>query len=144
VSYAHNDDKRWIDELLTQLSWLQRQHNVQFWSDREIDPGSKWHDAIQQALDRAKVAILLVSPDFLASSYIASNELPKMLHAAENDGMTIFWIPIRHSAYQRSAIVGFQSALNPSKPLISMSTSARDQAWVEIGEKLARSLEIPN
>ena len=116
ISYAHKDDQAWLDNLLSHLSWLKRQHGVEFWTDREIEPGDKCHETIQAALDRAKVAVLLVSPDFLASPYITSDELPAMLEAAETEGMKIFWIPVRPSAYKHSPIAKFQAAQTPDKP----------------------------
>jgi len=30
ISYAHKDDQVWLDTLLSHLSWLERQHGVQF------------------------------------------------------------------------------------------------------------------
>jgi len=142
VSYAHKHDQAWLDNLLSHLSWLERQHGVEFWTDRDIEPGEKWHETIQGALDRAKVAVLLVSPDFLASAYIASNELPQMLQAAETDGMKIFWIPVRPSAYGHSPIAQFQAAHAPDKPLSSLRGAERDHAFVDIGEKLAKVLGV--
>jgi hypothetical protein len=142
ISYAHKDDQAWLDNLLSHLSWLQRQHGVEFWTDREIEPGDKWHDTIQAALDRAKVAVLLVSPDFLASPYITSNELPIMLEAAETEGVKIFWIPTRPSAYKHSPIAKFQAAHTPDKPLSRLRGAERDRVFVEIGEKLAKVLGV--
>ena len=46
ISYAHNDDQEWLDRLLGHLAWLRRQHQVEFWTDREIEPGDKWHETI--------------------------------------------------------------------------------------------------
>jgi hypothetical protein len=143
ISYAHKDDQLWLDTLISHLSWLQRQHGIEIWSDRDIEVGERWHETIQNAIDRAKVAVLLVSPDFLASPYIDNNELPKMLQAAESDGMTIFWIPVRPSAYKHSPIAAFQSAHAPERPLSGISGADRDQAFVEIGEKLAKAVGLP-
>jgi hypothetical protein len=142
ISYAHRDDDHWLQTLRTHLAWLEHNHGIEIWSDRNIRPGEKWRGSIQAALHRAKVAILLVSPDFLNSDFIASSELPKMLQAAESDGMTIFWIPVRPSAYKHSPISEFQSAHAADKPLSSLSDSERDQAFVAIGEKLATALGL--
>jgi hypothetical protein len=139
VSYAHRDDDEWLETLLTQLAWLERD-GVELWTDRDIEVGDLWHESIAAALDRAQVAVLMVSPDFLASSYIASEELPSMLDAAAGDGLRIFWIPIRASAYRRSPIARFQAAHNPDKPLATLSKAQRDQAFVDIGDKLAKAL----
>jgi TIR domain len=140
ISYAHKDDEHWLQTLGAHLSWLERKHDVEIWSDRNIQPGEKWRRSIQAALHCAKVALLLVSPDFLNSDYITNSELPKMLQAAESDGMTIFWIPVRPSSYKHSPISEFQSAHTPEKPLSTLSAPEQDQAFVAIGEKLAATL----
>jgi hypothetical protein len=140
ISYAHKDDEYWLQTLRVHLSWLERKHRVEIWSDQNIQPGDKWRTSIQAALDRAKVAVLLVSPDFLNSDYVTNSELPKMLQAAESDGMTIFWIPVRPSSYRHSPISEFQSAHIPEKPLSSLPAPEQDQAFVAIAEKLAATL----
>jgi hypothetical protein len=142
VSYAHKKDQPWLDSFLSHLVWLERDHDVQFWTDRDIEPGEKWHETIQAALDTAKIGVLLVSPQFLASSYISSSELPRMLEAAESDGLTIFWIPVRPSSYKHSSIAKFQAAHEADRPLSSLRGDERDQAFVDIGEKLATALGI--
>jgi hypothetical protein len=142
ISYAHKDDQSWLDSLLVNLSWLKDQHNVEIWTDRDIEPGDTWDEEIQAALGRAKVAVLLVSPQFLNSSYILNNELPKILQAAETDGMQIFWIPVRASSAKYSPIAKFQAAYPPDKPLAGLRRAVRDQAFVDIVDKLAKVLGV--
>lgn len=140
VSYAHADDQRWLDMLMTHLKWLTKQGDIEIWTDQDILPGDKWHESIQIALNNASVAVLMVSPGFLASEYIGSQELPQLLRAAESEGLRIFWIPVRPSAYKQSPISAFQAAHTPDKPLSTLSEAERDQALVDIGQKLARVL----
>jgi hypothetical protein len=89
ISYAHDDDK-WIDGLLSELRPVAERHGIEVWTDRDILPGDDWHLGIQHALDHAKVGVMLVSPKFIASEYIKSDELPQMLQAAESEGLRIF------------------------------------------------------
>jgi len=85
VCYAHTDNessdpsKRWLDRLLEQLAPLAFQDQVCAWSDKDIETGQDWHDTIQQTLENTKAAVLLVSPAFLASTYIRNSELPVLL-----------------------------------------------------------------
>jgi hypothetical protein len=63
---------------------------IDLWVDTKINVGEKWKEKIQQALDRAAIAILLISADFLASDFIIDNELPPLLKAAEEKGNLFF------------------------------------------------------
>jgi hypothetical protein len=47
-----------------------------FWQDGDILVGENWNQEIQKALESCKLGLLLVSPAFLGSKYIAKKELP--------------------------------------------------------------------
>jgi hypothetical protein len=54
-----------------------QKHGLKIWSDHEIPMGATWREEIEKALEWAQIAVLLVSSDFLASSFIEKNELPR-------------------------------------------------------------------
>jgi hypothetical protein len=83
-----------------------------------------------------------VSPQFLASRYITNEELPKRLEAADAEGLTIFWIPLRFSAYQQSAIARFLAAHPPDRPLAGLGRAERDRAYVNIGDQVGPVLGV--
>jgi internalin A len=131
ISYSH-DDGRWLKELQTHLEPYVRHTMIVVWDDTMIRPGAIWKDSIRQALASAKVAVLLVSPAFLASKFIAERELPPLLEAAKSEGTAILWVPVRPSSYEVTPIAEYQAAHSPERPLASLSPAARDKALVKI------------
>ena len=131
ISYSH-DDSRLLKELQIHLEPYIRNVKVSVWDDTKIGAGAIWRESIGQALASAKVAVLLVSPAFLASRFIADEELPQLLEAAKNEGMAILWIPARSSSFEVTPIAAYQAAHSPNKPLASLSRAARDKALVNI------------
>ncbi len=92
ISYSH-DDEKWLQRLQAALKPLVRKYAIDIWSDERIGAGQEWKAEITAALARAKVAVLLVSQSFLASDFIADEEMPAILAAAQEEGLTIIWIP---------------------------------------------------
>src|SRR5215469_16189686 len=77
ISYSHND-RDWLARLLVFLKPFTGP-NFRVWADPYIKIGDEWRRDISGAMSRACVAVLLVSPDFLASDFIRDTELPPLL-----------------------------------------------------------------
>lgn len=78
VSYSH-DDREWLSKFSLHVAILERRGLVELWSDEGIAAGADWEREIEIALGAAKVAVLMVSPAFLASEYIGKHEMPRIV-----------------------------------------------------------------
>ena len=137
ISYSHKDGV-WLDRLQEQFAPLARNALLNAWDDSRIKPGTIWRDEIAKAIADADVAVLLVTPGFLASEFIANNELEPLLAKKH-----VFWIAVRHSNYEQTEIADYQSANDPAKPLASLRGDARNKALVEICKKILAAVQNP-
>jgi len=158
ISYAHKDNKdpdhsnRWLDRLLEHIQPLVLQGQVSTWADKEIETGEHWHESIQAQLQNAKVAVLLISPAFLASKYIRNNELPALLMKARQEGLTVLPIILRPCMYSETkfkypdpikgpeeiSLSTFQAANPPSMPLNMMEEHEQDQLFLSVAQTILR------
>jgi hypothetical protein len=138
ISY-HHADKEWLDLLRTHLKPLIKSRSLSIWDDTKIEKGQNWREEISSAISDAQVAVLLVSPDYLASDFILDNELPNILNATEGQGLRVLWIAIRPSLYADTEIGRFQALADPSKPLASLSAEERDRVLVDAAGKIAEA-----
>lgn len=119
VSYSHAD-REWFSRFSVMARPLERYADVVPWSDERIAPGKAWSTAIRSAIDDASVAVLLVSDNFLASDFIANEELPYILDASRSRGLQILWIALTPCYYSLTPLRSIQSVSDPPKPLNGM------------------------
>ncbi len=94
ISYSHKDEV-WKDRLVTQLGVLQHQGILRLWDDRRIGAGADWLAEIQEAMEAASVAVLLVSANSLTSDFILNKEMTRLLERRDEEGLRIFPIVIK-------------------------------------------------
>jgi AAA-like domain/TIR domain len=139
IAYSHKDAK-YLAELHTHLAHYMRAGTVEVWDDSRIRPGSDWRKEIGGAIQSTRVAVLLISANFLASDFIADNELPPLLEAAKQEGATILCVILRACAFQDTELARFQTVNTPSKPLGSMRLEKRDEVWAQIAKLIKEAL----
>ncbi len=97
VGYSHQDEDA-KNELEKHLGVLA---SIDLWSDDRIGAGADWEEEIYKAIGEAKVAILLVSANFLNSKFILQKEVPKLLKRRDEEGLVIFPVIATACAWRR-------------------------------------------
>jgi hypothetical protein len=134
-------NKKWLERVRVHLRPLERRGVLKLFDDTKIKPGTRWREEIKTALDRARVAILLVSADFLASDFIAENELPPLLEKAESGGATILAVIVSPCGFRRERkLADYQAVNDPSKPLDRLTESESEQVLTELAEAVESAL----
>jgi formylglycine-generating enzyme required for sulfatase activity len=132
ICYSQKD-RVFLDQFWIHLKPLEMLYGLQRWDDSLIQPGDIWLEEIEGALGRAQVALLLVSPDFLASDFIQRQELPKLFEAASKGGLKILWLPIRPCSWKcYPQIVQYQAVGSVNPTLADPSRAKRDREIVNI------------
>jgi hypothetical protein len=140
ISYSHQDLK-WLKRLQVHLAPLERDGKLDRWDDTRIKTSQKWREEIQKTIARTKVAVLLISADFLASDFIARNELPPLLAAAQTEGALIMPVIISPCRFEATAsLSAFQAVNHDLKPLSRMARHGREELWVKLTNDIEAAL----
>ncbi len=142
VSYSHKD-WRLFEEFKTMLAPAIQQGLVDIWDDENIPAGAQWKQEIETALASARIAVLLVSGNFLASRFIVKHELAPLLSAARNEGVTVFWIYLSSCLYEHTEIASYQAAHDVSKPLDRLTKPQRQAVLSEVCYDLIKTASSP-
>ena len=137
-SYSHADVK-WLKILQKHLTPMVRDGLI-VWNDELSNPGEMWSDEIGKALADAKVVILLVSPNHLASRFFASYELPQLLNAAYKKDITLLWFLVEYCAYEHIDIGKVQSVLSPTRPLSTLNDMELNKALSAISQAIFNAI----
>jgi SAM-dependent methyltransferase len=140
ISYCHRD-REWQRRLQTFLTPAFRSGRLKLWDDTNIQMGSEWRAEIQAAIDRARVAILLVSPEFLNSKFIVESEFPEILKAAREHGLRIVWTLLSRAPYRMvglgQVLDEIQCAHPVDTPLDMLDEPERNRFFTQFVHKLA-------
>lgn len=140
ISYSHKN-RNWLDKFAPHLKVLADNNQLISWDDTKIKSGTKWRDELQNALLNANIALLLVTPDFLASDFIMNVELPELYKAVEERKLTILWVAVMPSLYETTSISELQSANDPSRPLSGLTTAKAQREIVQICKKILEAMK---
>lgn len=144
ISYSHKDSV-YKDLLVKHLKVLQEENILSVWDDSLIFGGEKFEKKIIKALDSSRVAILLLSADFLTSRFIRDKELSKIFEVKKEDkNFIIYPIILRPCSFKH---VNWLCELNirpkDASPLSTMQDHEKELAITSIVEEITSILNIP-
>jgi len=146
LSYAHKDMKHKVNgeiidyarELARFFKALSHTKKIKYWDDKEIRAGEKWNEVIHEALSRAKVIVMMVSNEYMASEYIWNYELGE-IRTALDEGATILWLLISHCDYEEIAMSEWQAILPLDQYLVQYTERLqRDKLYTKLIEQVKK------
>ncbi|MFM2118908.1 MAG: Ubiquinone/menaquinone biosynthesis C-methyltransferase UbiE [Pseudomonadota bacterium] len=143
ISYAH-EDETWRETLRMVLRPQERKGLIDVWDDKRIRTGDDWRKSIDEALKTCRVAVLLVSMPFLASDFIADEELPRIFDRHAADGLWIYPILIGPCDWEAETLLaGKQVKLCQGTSFKKAGEADREEAFAEIAKEIRERLAPP-
>lgn len=107
-SYAREDEalRARVEDWLAPL---RADKIIDDWYDHRILPGQQWNAEIGAALDNAQLMLFIVTPDLMASSYIAEVELPKAIEREIQGKCQVVPIMALKTDWEKSPLARFQA-----------------------------------
>jgi NTP pyrophosphatase (non-canonical NTP hydrolase) len=130
-AYAHEDELL-RDKLEKHLSILKRQGVITGWHDRKISPGREWEGEIDTHLKTARIILLLISPDFLASDYCWGVEVKRAMAQHEAGEARVIPIILRPVDWKGAPCGKLQALPTDAKPVTSWANC--DEAFENIAK----------
>jgi hypothetical protein len=132
-SYSHRDEGL-RDQLANHLALLQRQGVIQKWHDRRIGAGTEWSGQIDSHLNSARIILLLISADFLASDYCYDVEMKRAMQRHEAADARVIPIILRPCDWRTAPFGRLQALPKDARPVIQWPSA--DEALTHIAVAL--------
>lgn len=142
ISYSHRDEVE-KDELVAHLGVLKHAGLIETWSDDQINAGSNWEGSIVEAIKHARVAIMLITANFLNSEFILQSEVPQLLQRRQQEGLIIVPVLARACAWRAvDWLRQLQVFPHTGIPIWSNGGSFVDENLSEIAEYIVSVVDV--
>jgi len=141
IAYSHRD-RDLLGELQVHLKPLQKAWMLDLWDDLRVDDGPRGAAELRRAVEATRVAVLLVSPDFVGSAFVAQHALPALLAGQEHPRAAVMCVYLRPAldvfnetrfvdpitgADRLVRITSFRGLNDPVHPLSALERSDRHE-----------------
>lgn len=136
-SYCHADEAL-RNELQKHLMQMVRNGEITTWHDRMIRAGDEFDGEIDQHIEEAKIILLLVSSDFIASDYCCDVELKRAMERHKEGSARVIPVILRECDWKSA----------PFGKLLAVPTDGRavqewpntDKAFLNVVEHIRKAL----
>lgn len=140
ISYHEADDSA-RRALETHLSNLERNGLVRIWSARHVSPGQDRRAVIEGHLERARLILLLISPDYFASNECHDVEMKRAIERYRAGSAHVVPIIIRYVHWRGAPFDGLSVLPDSSRPVDSPAWGTADKAWTNVVGHLSALVE---
>ena len=127
---------------------LERSVDISLWTDHFLKAGEEFARTIAEAIDEARVVVLLVSAAFMDSHFISKQELPRIIARAERGKLRVLCIPLDDFASNLLSngtiplgLARFLAPIDITHALSSLPFSEQQDSLVKVRLAVARALE---
>jgi hypothetical protein len=143
ISYCQKDTV-WRERLEKHLRPAVQQTLLDIWHDGRIDVKHDWLPQIEKAMGAARVAILLISSDFLGSDFILRKEVPVLLESRRKEGMTVIPLLLTPCLWDMIPWLARMTIRpDPKRPLSGYKAHQRDECLAALAREICGLLEAP-
>lgn len=136
IAYAKADGAL-LERLRIQLSAAERIGLIDTWHDGEIEIGTDTQLAMEAAMNKAEIVLLLISADFFASE-VYEKELPLALSLHREGKAKVIPVILRECTWQMTPIAGLKVLPPDGIPVTSDHWTGPDQAFRLVVDEVIR------
>jgi TIR domain len=138
ISYSHKDEAL-RDQLEVQLAMLKRQGLIDTWHDRRMKAGEELNFEINAKLEEADVILLLISPDFLASTYCYNIEKAHALRRVQAGTAKLISVILRPCEWDQTDLRHYVLTPTDGKPIARWADI--DEAFLDVTRSIRKAIE---
>ena len=139
ISYSHADAKLKAD-LVKHLAPLNRLNLVSHWDDGEIRPGEQWEKAIVDRMASAKLVLLLISSDFIASDFCYERELTEALRRDKANEARVLPVILRPCLWHELPFGKLQATPYEGRAITTWPSA--DEAMTEVAKAVREAAQV--
>jgi len=117
---------------------LKRQGFISGWHDRRITAGDEWKAEIDEHLETAKVILLLISANFIASDYCYDVEMKRSLERHEEGTARVIPIILSPCDWNGAPFGKLQALPKDAKPITIWSN--QDEAFADVAKGIRKAV----